>query len=76
MFKDEMKYSNPSFGIKLLTTAERLAGKKVRLTRSSHKINLNITDLIEKVLLSILEDIDDQELTPTGELIDIAILLE
>ena len=76
LFRAEIKHSNPSYAIKLLATADRLAGKKIRLTKEAHKVQVDHSDLVEKVLLSLLEDVDDSNLTSTSDLIDIAFLLE
>ena len=59
-----------------IVTAERLAGKKIRLTREALKVDLDHVVLVEKVLLSLLEDIDDHQLTPTEGLMEATFLLE
>ena len=73
-----MKYCNPSYAMKLVDTSNWLVGKKVKLFRGerSHQPNLDLKILTQKVLLTLIEDIDNQDLTSNSDIIEASFLLE
>jgi len=59
----EVSNSSPSYAIKLLSTADRLAGRRMRLYAETIKKEFDFDLLTEKVFLSLLEYIGDPSVT-------------
>ncbi|CDW88216.1 UNKNOWN [Stylonychia lemnae] len=58
--QDQIKYSGTPFALKLLRVTDRVAGKKSKISKdATTSIQLDIKNLIERVNLKIIEEIDD-----------------
>lgn len=74
--ESQIRYSKPGYSIRLVETAERLAGSKRRLYKATNKdLRVEMKNLKERTIYNMIEDVDHPEVT-TADLLDILLFLE